>query len=115
MVDNGMLNNANYGANLTTPPTDATASLDKAVWYAVADDSTETGPSKLINTQRLRLNLADDTFEVFNLNGKYLGVVKNGTQGRISLQESLRKAGLNAGTYLIRGKESNKMHRVNLR
>ena len=115
MVDNGMLNNANYGANLTTPPTDATASLDKAVWYAVADDSTETGPSKLINTQRLRLNLADDTFEVFNLNGKYLGVVKNGTQGRISLQESLRKAGLNAGTYLIRSKESNKMHRVNLR
>lgn len=41
MVDNGMLNNANYGANLTTPPTDATASLDKAVWYAVADDSTD--------------------------------------------------------------------------
>lgn len=115
MVDNGMLNNANYGANLTTPPTDATASLDKAVWYAVADDSTETGPSKLINTQSLRLNLTDNTFEVFNLNGKYLGVVKNGTQGRISLQESLRKAGLNAGSYLIRGKDSNKMHRVNLR
>ena len=41
MVDDGMLNNANYGANLTTPPTDATASLDKAVWYAVADDSTD--------------------------------------------------------------------------
>lgn len=115
MVDDGMLSNANYGANLTTPPTEATESLDKAVWYAVADDSTETGPSKLINTQSLRLNLTDNTFEVFNLNGKYLGVVKNGTQGRISLQESLRKAGLNAGTYLIRGKESNKMHRVNLR
>ncbi len=115
MVDNGMLNNANYGANLTTPPTDATASLDKAVWYAVADDSTETGPSKTINAQAPRLNLTDNSFEVFNLNGKYLGVVKNGTQGRISLQESLRKAGLNAGTYLIRGKESNKMHRVNLR
>ena len=115
MVDDGMLSNANYGANLTTPPTEATASLDKAVWYAVADDSTETGPSKTINAQAPRLNLTDNTFEVFNLNGKYLGVVKNGTQGRISLQESLRKAGLNAGTYLIRGKESNKMHRVNLR
>ena len=115
MVDNGMLNNANYGADLTTPPTDATASLDKAVWYAVADDSTETGPSKLLNTQRLRLNLEDNAFDVFNLNGKHLGVVKNGTQGRISLQESLRKAGLNAGTYLIRSKDSNKMLRVNLR
>ena len=115
MVDNGMLNNANYGANLTTPPTDATASLDKAVWYAVADDSTETGPSKLINTQRLRLNLADNAFDVFNLNGKYLGVIKNAARDRISMQESLRRAGLNAGTYLIRGKDSNKMHRVNLR
>jgi hypothetical protein len=81
----------------------------------VADDSTETGPSKLINTQRLRLNLEDNAFDVFNLNGKHLGVVKNGTQGRISLQESLRKAGLNAGTYLIRSKDSNKMLRVNLR
>ena len=28
MVDDGMLSNANYGANLTTPPTEATASLD---------------------------------------------------------------------------------------
>ena len=115
MVNTEMLTNANFGANLTTPPTEATASLDKAVWYAVADDSTETGPSKLINTQSLRLNLADNAFDVFNLNGKYLGVVKNGIQSQISLQESLRKAGLNAGTYLIRGKDSNKMHRVNLR
>ena len=114
MVDNGMLNNANYGANLTTPPTDATASMDKAVWYAVADDSTETGPSKLINTQSLRLNLADDTFEVFNLNGKYLGVIKKAARDRISMQESLRRAGLNAGTYLVRGKDSREMHRVNL-
>ena len=39
MVDDGMLNNANYGANLTTPPTDATASIENAKWYAVADDS----------------------------------------------------------------------------
>ena len=115
MVDNGMLNNANYGANLTTPPTDATASLDKAVWYAVADDSTGTNPTGTINTQSLRLNLADNTFEVFNLNGKYLGVVKNAARDRIPMQESLRRAGLNAGTYLIRGKESNKMLRVNLR
>ena len=115
MVDNGMLNNANYGADLTTPPTDATASLDKAVWYAVADDSTETAPSKTINAQSLRLNLADDTFEVFNLNGKYLGVIKNAARDRISLQESLRRAGLNAGTYLVRGKDSREMHRVNLR
>ncbi|SHJ40726.1 DUF6055 domain-containing protein [Fibrobacter sp. UWP2] len=47
MVDDGMLNNANYGANLTTPPTDATASIDKAVWYAVADDSTGSGTTSI--------------------------------------------------------------------
>ena len=114
MVDNGMLNNANYGADLTTPPTDATASLDKAVWYAVADDSTGTNPTGTVHAQSLRLNLADDTFEVFNLNGKYLGVIKNAARDRISLQESLRRAGLNAGSYLVRGKDSRKMHRVNL-
>ena len=113
-VDNGMLDNANYGANLTTPPTDATASLDKAVWYAVADDSTGTNPTGTVHAQSLRLNLADDTFEVFNLNGKYLGVIKNAARDRISLQESLRRAGLNAGSYLVRGKDSRKMHRVNL-
>ena len=44
MVDDGMLNNANYGANLTTPPTDATASIEDAQWYTVADDSTSVGP-----------------------------------------------------------------------
>lgn len=44
MVDDGMLNNANYGANLTTPPTDATASIENAQWYTVADDSTSVGP-----------------------------------------------------------------------
>ncbi|SOE57960.1 hypothetical protein SAMN05720781_1353 [Fibrobacter sp. UWT3] len=44
MVDDGMLNNANYGANLTTPPTDATASIEDAEWYTVADDSTSVGP-----------------------------------------------------------------------
>lgn len=40
MVDDGMLNNASYGANLTTPPTDATASIEKATWYAIKEDST---------------------------------------------------------------------------
>jgi hypothetical protein len=42
MVDDGMLSNANYGANLTEPPTDATASIENATWYAVADDSTDS-------------------------------------------------------------------------
>ncbi|WP_405339536.1 T9SS type A sorting domain-containing protein [Fibrobacter sp.] len=42
MVDDGMLSNANYGANLTTPPTDATASIENAQWYAVKDDSTSS-------------------------------------------------------------------------
>ena len=40
MVDDGMLNNASYGANLTTPPIEATASIENAEWYAIAEDST---------------------------------------------------------------------------
>ena len=42
MVDDGMLNNPNYGANLTEPPTDATAGIENAVWYAIAEDSVGT-------------------------------------------------------------------------
>ena len=42
MVDDGMLGNADYGANLTTPPREATANIEtSAYWYAVADDSTD--------------------------------------------------------------------------
>ena len=39
MVDDGMLNNANYGANLTEPPVEATAGIENVEWYAIADDS----------------------------------------------------------------------------
>ncbi len=44
MVEDAMLGNANFGANLTTPPTEATASIDNAKWYAVKDDSTSIDP-----------------------------------------------------------------------
>ena len=57
MVDDGMLNNANYGANLTTPPTDATASIENAEWYAVADDSTGSEGTTSIGRMPGRLTL----------------------------------------------------------
>lgn len=47
MVDDGMLNDATYGANFTAPPKDATADFSAAKWYAIdedvvtPDDSTE--------------------------------------------------------------------------
>ena len=112
MVDNGMLNNANYGANLTTPPTDATASLDKAVWYAVAEDSTHAEDSITniyVATQSaaatlkilrhgnvLNLDLPQDTRSVAitDLRGHVLLKM----QGR---PETISLAGFSKGIYLM--------------
>ncbi len=124
MVDDGMLNNANYGANLTTPPTDATASIENAKWYAVADDSTQTDPGHTtgIASKVVALQLSDvnENFDVFDLNGKHLGLAKivaseNGVLSNKSLQKTLRAAGFNAGVYLVRAKRSHRMIRVNVR
>lgn len=124
MVDNGMLGNANYGANLTTPPTDATASIENAKWYAVADDSTQTDPGHTtsIASKVVALQLSDvnENFDIFDLNGKHLGLAKivaseNGVLSNKSLQKTLRAAGFNAGVYLVRAKRSHRMIRVNVR
>ena len=115
MVDDGMLNNANYGANLTTPPTDATASIENAKWYAIADDSTETEkPTSIKIIKSFLLNNINETLEVFDLNGKLLGIVKNVVRNS-DLREVLRTAGYNAGMFLVRDKNTHRMVRVNVR
>lgn len=124
MVDNGMLGNANYGANLTTPPTDATANIENAQWYTIADDSTQTDPGHTtsIASKVVALQLSDvnENFDVFDLNGKHLGFAKVtpsewSVLSNKSLQKTLRAAGFNAGVYLVRAKRSHRMIRVNVR
>ena len=107
MVNDDMLSNANFGANLTTPPKDATASLDLARWYAVADDSTGSGDTSITALPRnLRLNAVNETFDVFDLNGKHLGMVKKTSREPVPFQEILRSAGFNAGAYIVRDRTS---------
>jgi len=110
MVDDGMLNNANYGANLTTPPTDATASLDLARWYAVADDSVGTVKAvpTLPHTSAPALFSAKATLIVFDMNGNMLGhITFNG-----DMQASLRAAGFQSGVYVVRENGSRQFRRV---
>lgn len=110
MVDDGMLNNANYGANLTTPPTDATASIENAEWYAVADDSTgsTTAIPALSRTSTPGLFTAQATLIVFDMNGKMLGhAAFNG-----DMQASLRAAGFQSGVYVVRENGSRQFRRV---
>ena len=124
MVDNGMLGNANYGANLTTPPTDATASIENAKWYAIADDSTQTDPGHttgiVSRVAALLLSDVNENFDVFDLNGKHLGFAKVtpsewSALGNKALQKTLRASGFNAGMYLVRAKRSHRLIRVNVR
>ena len=123
MVDDGMLNNANYGANLTTPPTDATASIENAKWYAIADDSTQTDPRPTGIVSRvasLQFSDVNETYDVFDLNGKHLGFAKVtpsewSALDNKSLQKTLRASGFNAGMYIVRAKRSHRLVRVNVR
>jgi carbonic anhydrase/acetyltransferase-like protein (isoleucine patch superfamily) len=124
MVDDGMLNNSNYGANLTTPPTDATASIENAKWYAIADDSTQTDPGHttgiVSRVAALQLSDVNEAYDVFDLNGKHLGFAKVtpsewNALGNKALQKTLRASGFNAGMYLVRAKRSHRLIRVNVR
>ena len=124
MVNTDMLNNANFGANLTTPPTDATANIENAKWYTIADDSTQTDPGHTtgIASKVVALQLSDvnENFDVFDLNGKHLGFAKVtpsewSALGNKALQKTLRASGFNAGIYLVRAKRSQRLIRVNVR
>ena len=124
MVNTDMLNNANFGANLTTPPTDATASIENAKWYAIADDSTQTDPGHttgiVSRVAALQLSDVNEAYDVFDLNGKHLGFAKVtpsewSALGNKALQKTLRASGFNAGIYLVRAKRSQRLIRVNVR
>ena len=108
MVNDDMLSNANFGANLTTPPTEATASIENAKWYAVADDSTSGDTSITVLPRNIRPAVADDSFDVFDMNGKHLGTLQKSPDGQIPSKETLRSAGFNAGAYIVRGHSSSR-------
>ena len=118
MVNTDMLSNANFGANLTIPPTDATASIENAKWYAIDEDSTQTEPGPTYISRGgvlLPQNFTNDEFDIFDLNGKHLGRLKHVAQEKNALRNALLVAGFNAGVYLVRGKTSYRMIRVNMR
>ena len=108
MVNDDMLNNPNFGANLTTPPTDATASIENAKWYAVADDST----SAITALPPLACNVAAEpaSLQVFDINGKKLGTFRY--EGDV--QSTLRAARLSKGVYFVRTQGSREARRVQL-
>ena len=108
MVNDDMLGNANFGANLTTPPTEATASIENAKWYAVADDSTSGDTSITVLPRNIRPAVADDSFDVFDMNGQHLGTLQKSPDGQIPSRETLRSAGFNAGAYIVRGHSSSR-------
>lgn len=114
-VDEKMLNQEGYGANRTEPMIEATASIENAQWYRIYEDYYRVQKPIIasISPAQNVVKVTDETFHVFDLKGKRLGSV-NMTQG-VSLSETLRAAGLESGLYLVRGKDSNKMHRVSVR
>lgn len=115
-VDEKMLNQEGYGANRTEPMIEATASIENAQWYRIYEDYYRVQKpiiASISPAQNTNLKATDEMFQVFDLKGKRLGSV-NMTQG-VSLSETLRAAGFNSGLYLVRGKNTHKMHRINVR
>lgn len=111
MVNDDMLSNANFGANLTTPPKDATASLDLAQWYAVADDSTgssDTSTTMLPTLAQKVAPVAPASLQVFDINGQKVGTFRY--EGDV--QATLRAAGISKGVYLVRTQGSRQARRV---
>lgn len=115
-IDTNKVNNDNFGANRTEPMVEVTASIENAEWYRIPEDYYRVQKpivASISPAQNTKLKATDETFHVFDLMGKRLGSV-NMTQG-VSLSETLHAAGLKSGLYLVRGKDSNKMHRVSVR
>ena len=112
MVNTDMLNNANFGANLTTPPTEATASIENAKWYAVADDSIASGDTSRtaipVLPREADLNFVYASLQVFDLSGKKLGTILSTDD----LKSSLVAAGFNNGVYIVRNPHSKRSLRI---
>ncbi|WP_295679667.1 DUF6055 domain-containing protein [uncultured Fibrobacter sp.] len=117
MVNTDMLNNANFGANLTEPPADATADFADSRWYALAEDSLADVPLHMVSWRAPALASAKGRVEidVFDLNGKWLGSfpvlgISNPNEWLILL----RKANFPAGMYVVRERRGHRSSVIKL-
>lgn len=117
MVNTDMLNNANFGANLTEPPADATADFVDSHWYALAEDSLADVPLHMVSWRAPALASAKGRVEidVFDLNGKWLGSfpvlgISNPNEWLILL----RKANFPAGMYVVRERRGHRSSVIKL-
>ncbi len=117
MVNTDMLNNVNFGANLTEPPTDATADFAGAIWYALAEDSLVEDSSHTVSWRAPALASAKDEviLDVFDLNGKWLGRTRSlGCSTPSDYRFLLKKGNFPAGMYFVRDAGTHRVTRVNL-
>ena len=117
MVNTDMLNNANFGANLTEPPTDATADFAGAIWYALAEDSLVEDSSHTVSWRAPALASAKDevVLDIFDLNGKWLGRTRSlGCSAPSDYRFLLKKGNFPAGMYFVRDAGTHRVTRVNL-
>lgn len=117
MVNTDMLNNANFGANLTEPPADATADFAGAIWYALAEDSLVEDSSHTVSWRAPALASAKDevVLDIFDLNGKWLGRTRSlGCSTPSDYRFLLKKGNFPAGMYFVRDAGTHRVTRVNL-
>ena len=117
MVNTDMLNNANFGANLTEPPTDATADFAGAIWYALAEDSLVEDSSHTVSWRAPALASVkgEVVLDIFDLNGKWLGRTRSlGCSTPSDYRFLLKKGNFPAGMYFVRDAGTHRVTRVNL-
>lgn len=113
MVNTDMLDNPNFGANLTVPPTEATASFDDAKWYKIAADDVQdtirtTLAAKISTSQQ-------EIFAVFDMKGAFLGRFGSlSGDSVLEMRKSLKKLGLGRGIYVVYGLKSHKTKKVGM-
>lgn len=125
MVDDGMLNIAGYGANLTTPPTDVTASIKETKWYSIPEDEVEEDPEDPPSDQPadqptdepgkdfdVLTNMASLTvfknshFLVFDMQGRLMGRIKISVGTVDAIQDAMKQAGFTKGVYIVQSPKS---------
>lgn len=117
MVNTDMLNNANFGANLTEPPADATADFAGIRWYALAEDSLADVPLHMVSWRAPALASVkgEVVLDIFDLNGKWLGRTRSlGSSTPSDYRFLLKKSNFPAGMYFVRNSASRRVTRVNL-
>ena len=117
MVNTDMLNNANFGANLTEPPADATADFAGIRWYALAEDSLADVPLHMVSWRAPALASVKGEvgLDIFDLNGKWLGRTRSlGSSTPSVYRFLLKKGNFPAGMYFVRNSATRRVTRVNL-